>query len=247
MLVPWKKSYAQPRQLIKKQSHYFANKSLSSQSYGFSSSYVWMWELDHEESWAPKNCCFWTVVMEKIPESPLDCKDIQPVNPKINQSWDIHWKDWCWSWNSNTLTTWCKELTHLKRRRCWERLKVGGEGDDRGWDGWMESLTWWTWVWASSKSSWWPGKPGVFQSMGLQRVRHYWVIELNWAMLIETLCIIATNWKQPRCFLTCKWLNCDISIPLKKKWTWRCLLHSIFGWKNVTCIYLAQPCEIHKV
>ena len=70
------------------------------------------------------------------------------------------------------LATWCEELTHWKRPWCWERLKAGGEGDDRGWDGWMASPTWWTWVWASFGSWWWTGKPGVLQSMGLQRVRH---------------------------------------------------------------------------
>ena len=93
---------------------------------------------------------------------------------------NIHWKDWCWSWNSNTLATWCEELTHWKIPWCWERLKVGGEGDDRGWDGWMASLNRWTWVRASSGSWWWTGKPGVLQSMGLQRVGHDWVTELNW-------------------------------------------------------------------
>ena len=77
----------------------------------------------------------------------------------------IHWKDWCWSWNSNTLVTWCEELTPWRRPWCWERLKAG-EGDDRGWDGWMASLTQWTWVWASFRSWWWTGKPGVLQSMG---------------------------------------------------------------------------------
>jgi len=87
MLSPWKKSYHQPRQHIKKQKHYFANKGPSSQSYGFSSSHVWMWELDYEESWALKNWCFWTVVLQKTLESFLDCKEIQPVNPKGNQSW----------------------------------------------------------------------------------------------------------------------------------------------------------------
>ena len=137
-----------PRQHIKKQRHYFTNKALSSQSYGFSSSHVWIWELYSKESWALKNWCFWTVVLEKTVESPLDCKEIQPVHPKGNQY--IHWKDWCWSWNSNTLATWCEELTHWKRLWCWERLKAGAEGDDRGWDGWMPSLTRWTWVWASS-------------------------------------------------------------------------------------------------
>ena len=87
MFAPWKESYDQPRQHIKKQRHYFANKSLSSQSYDFSSSHVWMWELDYKESWTSKDWCFWTVVLEQILESPLDCKEIQPVHPKGDQSW----------------------------------------------------------------------------------------------------------------------------------------------------------------
>ena len=86
-LNPWKESYDQTRQHIKKQRHYFANKGLSSQSYGFSSSHVWMWKLDCKESWALKNWCFWTVVLEKTLESPLDCTEIQLVHPKGNQSW----------------------------------------------------------------------------------------------------------------------------------------------------------------
>ena len=96
---------------------------------------------------------------------------------------NIHWKDRCWSWNSNTLATWCEELTHLKSLWCWERLKVGGEGDDRGWDGWMTSPTQWIWVWANSGSWWWTGRPGVLQSLGSQRVRHDWATELNWTEL----------------------------------------------------------------
>ena len=87
MLAPWKKSYDQPRQHIKKQRHYFVDWRLSSQSYGFSSSHVWMWELDYKESWVLKNRCFWTVVLEKTIESPLDCEEIKPVNPEGNQSW----------------------------------------------------------------------------------------------------------------------------------------------------------------
>ena len=87
MLAPWKKSYDQPRQHIKKQRHYFTDKGPSSQSYGFSNSHVWLWELDYKESWVLKNWCFWTVVLEKTLESPLDCKEIKPVNPKENQSW----------------------------------------------------------------------------------------------------------------------------------------------------------------
>ena len=82
MLIPWKKNYDKLRQCIKKQRPCFADKGSSSQSYGLSSSQVWMWELDHKESWAPENLCFWAVVLEKILESPLDCKEIQPVNPK---------------------------------------------------------------------------------------------------------------------------------------------------------------------
>ena len=99
---------------------------------------------------------------------------------RSNQSiLNIHWKDWCWNLSSNTLVTWCKQLTPLKRSWCWERLKAGGEGDNRRWDGYMASSTQWTWVWASSGSWWWTGKPGVLQSMGSQRLRHDWVTELS--------------------------------------------------------------------
>ena len=152
---------------------------LSSQGHGFLSSHVWMWELDYKESWALKNWCFWTVVLEKTLESPLDCREIQPVHPKRKSILNIHWKDWCWSWNSNTLATCCKELTHGKRLWCWEGLGAGGEGDDRGWDGWM--ATQWTWVWVNSGSWWWTGRPGILQSMESQRVGLNWVPELNWS------------------------------------------------------------------
>ena len=94
---------------------------------------------------------------------------------------NIHWKDCCWSWSSNTLVTLCKELTYWRSPWCWERLKAGGEVDDRGWDGCMAKLTRWTWVWVSFGSWWWTGKPGVLQFMGSQRVRDDWGIELNWA------------------------------------------------------------------
>ena len=93
---------------------------------------------------------------------------------------NILWKDWYWSWNSNTLVNWCKEPTHWKRLWCWERLKVGGEGDDRGWEGWMASPTRCTWVWVDSGSWWWTGRPGVLRFMGSQRAGHDWVTELNW-------------------------------------------------------------------
>ena len=97
---------------------------------------------------------------------------------------DVHWKDWCWSWNSNTLATWCEELTHLKRLWCWERLRAGGEGDDRGWDGWMASPSQWAWVWVDSGSWWWTGRPGVLRFMGSQsRIRLSDWTELNWTEL----------------------------------------------------------------
>ena len=130
MLAPWKKRYDQPRQHIKKQRHYFANRDLSNQSYGFSSSHVWMWKLDYKESWVTKNWSFWIVVLEETLESPLDCKEIQPVHPKGNQSWifsgridaeaetPVLWppdaknwltgKDWCWEG---------------RRRRGWQRMR----------------------------------------------------------------------------------------------------------------------------
>ena len=157
-----------------------------------------MWELDYKESWAPKNGCFWIVVLEKTLESSLECKEILLVYPAVIHGvtksqtrlsdWteterksvlNSHWKDWCWSWNSNTLATWCEELTHLKRPWCWEQLKTGGEGDNRGWDGWMASPTKCTWVWVNSESWWWTRRPGVLQFMGLQRVGHDWATELN--------------------------------------------------------------------
>ena len=138
---------------------------------------VWMWELDHKESWTPKNWCFWTLVLEKTLACPLDGREIKPVNTKGNQPWNIHWKDWCWSWSSNTLATWWEELIHWKRPWCWERLKAVGEGYDRGWNGWMAPPIWWTRVWASSGGWWWTGSPGVLQSRGSQRVRHDLVTE----------------------------------------------------------------------
>ena len=130
-----------------------------------------MWKFYCEESWALKNWCIWTVVLEKTLESPLDCKEILRVRPKGDQSWIFIG---CWSWNSNTLATWWEELTHLKRPWCWERSKVGGEGDDRGQDGWVASPTQWIWVWVNSGCWWWSGSTGMLQSTGLQKVGHDW-------------------------------------------------------------------------
>ena len=124
------------RTAMKKQRHYFADKCPCSQSYGFSSSDVWMWDLDYKESWALNNWCFWTVVLEETLESPLDWEIKPTILKEISLKYSL--KYWCWSWNSNTLATWCEELTHWKRPWCWERLKAG-EGADGGWNGWMAS------------------------------------------------------------------------------------------------------------
>ena len=145
MLAPWKKSYDQILQHIKKERHYFTNKDPFSQSYGFSSSHVWMWKLDYKASWDSKNWCFWTVVLEKTLESPLDSKEIQSVSTKGNQSWiELNLKLQYFG-----LLMW---RIHLKRPLCRERLKAGGERDDRGWDHWMASPTQWTWVCVNSGS-----------------------------------------------------------------------------------------------
>ena len=179
MFAPWKEDYDKFRLHIKKQSYQFADKGPYSRIYDFSNSHVWMWELDQKESWAPKVGAFELWCWRRLLRVPWTAR-------RSNQSilrkpfLTIHWKDWCWSWNSNTLATWCEELTHWKRPWCWEWSKAGGEGDNRGWDGWMASLTQWTWVWVNSGSWCWTGRPGVLQSMGLQRVRYDWLTELNW-------------------------------------------------------------------
>ena len=151
ILAPCKKSYDKPRQHIKKQRHHFANKGLYSQSYVFfSNSHIRMWELDLKEGWELKNWCFQTVVLEKTLESPLDCKEIQLVNPKGNQPWIFFGRPGA-EWSSSTLATWCEEPTHWRRPWGWERLRARGKGGDRRWDGWMVSLTQRTWVWANSR------------------------------------------------------------------------------------------------
>ena len=164
MLASWKKNYDQLRQHIKNQSHYFAGKGLSSQTSVFFSSHVWMWELDYKENWMPKNLCLWTAVLMKTLESPMDYKEIQPDNPEGNQSWIFTGRA---DAEAPILLPPDVKNWLIDKDWCWERWKVGGEGDDKGWDGWIASLTQWTWVWASSGSWWWTGKPGVVQSMGL--------------------------------------------------------------------------------
>ena len=110
--------------------------------------------------------CFWTVVLEKTLSSPLNCK-IKPVNPKGIHSWVFIGRTDAEA-EANTLVTWCEELTHWKRPWCWERLRTWGEEGNRGWDGWMVSLTQWTWIWSNSGRQWRMGKPGVLPSMGSQ-------------------------------------------------------------------------------
>ena len=178
MLAPWKKSYDKSRQRIKKQRHYFANKDPSSQSYGFSSGHVWMWELDYKESRVPKNWCFWTVVLEETLESPLDSKEIQPVNSKGNLSWlfiartaaevetPILWppdvKNWLIGKDPDAGKDWKQEEKGMT------------ENEILGWHHWLDGYEW-----VNSRSWWWTGRSGVLQSMGSQRVRHDWVTELN--------------------------------------------------------------------
>ena len=137
-----------------------------------------MWELEHKESWALKNWCFWTIVLEKTLESPLDYKKIQPVHAKGDQSWVFIGRTDAEA-ETNTLAIWCEELTHWKRLWCWEGLGAVGEGDDRGWDVWMASLTRWTWVWVNSGRWWWTGRLGLLRFMGSQRVGHDWATEMN--------------------------------------------------------------------
>ena len=163
-------------QRVKKQRHYFANKGPSSQGYCFSINHVWMWELDYKEGCVPKNWCFWTVVFEKTLESPLDCKEIKPVHPKGNQSWlftgrtngeaeaPIH----LMRRTDSLEKTLMLGKTYGRRRRGRQRMR------------WLDGITnSWTWVWVNSGSWWWTGRPGLLQSMGLQRVGHDWVTELN--------------------------------------------------------------------
>ena len=175
-LAPWKKSYDQPRWHIKKLRHHFADNGPYSLGYSFSSSQVQVLDLDHQEGWVPENWCLWTVMLEKTLESPLDCKKIKPVHPKGNPSWIFIGRT---DAEVETPILWPPDRNNWLTRKDPDarKLKAGGEGDDRGWDGWMVSLTQWTGVWASSGSWWWTGKPGVLQSMGSQRVGHDWAIQ----------------------------------------------------------------------
>ena len=137
-----------------------------------------MCKLEHKESWAPNNSCLRTVVLEKTLESLLDCKEIKPVYPKGNQSWIFIGRTYA-KLKLQHFVYLIERTDSLEMTLTWGRLKARGEGDTRGWDGWIKSPTQWTWIWASSKSWWWTGKPGMQQFLGSQRVRHDWVTELN--------------------------------------------------------------------
>ena len=135
-------------------------------------------------------CKSWTI--KKVEHRRIDAFELWCWRRLLRVPWTarrsvlgVQWKDLFWSWNSNTLATWCEELTHFERPWCWERLRTGGEGDDRGWDSWTASPTQWTWVWVDSGSWWSTGRPGMLRFMGLQRVGHDWVTELKWIELMK--------------------------------------------------------------
>ena len=144
-------------------------------------------------------------MVEKTLESPLDCKEIQPVHPKGNQFWIFIGRTDAEAETSILLPPWWEELTHLKSPWCWERLKARGEGDDRRLNGWMASSTQWTWVWVNSGSWWWTERLGMLHSMGSQRVGHEWATELNWNECVEYADKIYTSGK-------------GLSIPLLVCW-----------------------------
>ena len=150
----------------------------------------------------------------------------------------VHWKDCCWSYNFSTMTTWCKELTHLKRPWWWERLRAGGEGDDRGWDGWMASPTQWTWVWVDSGSWWWTGRPGMLRFMGSKKFGHNWATELNWKIYLlfcswctTLFCCLARKSHQTP---VTPWQCCLVMTLFGQVPTDRCL-----GWSSV---YSSRQC-----
>ena len=150
----------------------------------------------------------WAVtVLSSFCHCPLDCKEIQSVHPKGDQPWVFIGRT---DAEAETSILWlpdCKELTRLKRPWCWQGLGAGGEGDDRGWDGWMASPTRWAWVWVNSVSWWWTGRPGVLQSMGLQRVGHDWTTELNWTSGAKSRTWL-NDWTELNFGLEKRWIPC---------------------------------------
>ena len=197
-----------------------------------------MWELDYKESWVLKNWCFWPsaecwrIDVFELFESPLDCKETQPVNPRGNQSCIFIGRT---DAEAETPILWSPDVKNWllgKRPWCWERLKAGGEGEDRGRDGWMASLTTWTWVWTSSGSWWWTGKSGVLESMGSPRGKHDCAPELNWTEDFEIFC-------------TCRLIFSEslvISLYKHEFWVLSCFSHvQLFATSGTVAIRLPCP------
>ena len=217
-LAPWKKSYDQARQHIKKQRHYFSNKGPSSQSYGFSGGLLWMWELDYKESWAVKNWCFWTVVFEKTLESPLDCQEMQPIHPKGNQSWvfigrtdaeaetPVFWPSDAKSWFVGKDSDAGKD---------WRQEEKGTTKDEMA--GWHHQLNgqFELALGVGDKT----GRPGMLQSMRSQRFGHWAELKLDFETKSAYLCDCVDNF--------------SFSVPPfpHKSWCNNCLT---FNEKNIT-------------
>ena len=219
MLTLWKESYDQPREHIKKQRHYFVNKVPASQSFGFSSGYVCMWELDYKESW---------VLLLNLGDGENSWEslglqgDPKGVHPKGDQSWvfigrtdaevetPVHCPPHVKSWLSG------------KDPDAWERLRAWAEGDDRGWDDWMASPSQWTWVWVNPRSWWWTERPGMLQFMGLQRARHASATKLTESLVLcvcqFSLCGLRDSVKKDPflhfCVLCSHGLSCCIILAL---------------------------------
>ena len=212
MLAPWKESCDKSKQCIKKQRYHFADKGLYSQSYDFFGSHVLMWGLDHKESWAVKNWYFWVLVLEKILETPNQSvlKEIRPE----------------YSLEGLKLKLKFQYFGHLMQRadslEKWERLRVRREGGNRGWDGWMASLTQWTWVWVNSGSWWWTGRPGVLQSMGSQIVGHDLVTQQQQVIIFHFYPQVFHSW------------DLNFVLPCSGTFLWVIYSEKMARW----CIYL---------
>ena len=182
MLSPWKKIYDKPRQHIKKQRHSLLTKvhlvkviAFPVVKYGCEN-----WTIMKtmcQRIYAFELLCWRSLLRVPWTARRSNQSTLKEMSP------DIHWKDWCWSWRSYTFSTWWEVLTHWKRSWFWERLKAGGEGNDRGWDGWIASLTWWTWLWANSRCWWWAEKLAWDSSLGCRESDM--TEQLNWTEWIE--------------------------------------------------------------
>ena len=215
MLASWKKSNDKLRQHIKKQRHYFADKALDSQTCGFSSSHVWTWELDNKKGWAPKNWCLQTVVLEKTLESPLDSKEIQPVNPKGNQC-----RIFVGRTDAKALIFWplMQRSDSLEKSLMLGQIEGRRRRGIRGWDGWMASSMQWTWTWANFRRWWGTGKPDVLHAVhGIVKSQ----TRLNdWTRTSMSLFFVSTNFREHDwSFMTGPiealqaWERCTPSIP----------------------------------